>query len=74
MKVAIYSRVMDDEQQQDVQLFFDELNKQNLQPVIFHSFCEKIQNRISLPAGTETFHTPEEITNEIDRLLSTDDD
>src|SRR5438105_5276959 len=70
MKVAIYSRVMEEDQRQDVQLFFDELNKQNLQPVILHSFCEQIQNAVSLPAGTETFQTPEEITSEIEAIIS----
>ena len=35
MKAAIYSRVMVDDQQKDVQLFFDELTKQKIQPVIF---------------------------------------
>ena len=70
MKVAIYSRVMEEDQRHDVQLFFDELNKQNLQPVIFQTFCEKIQNAVSLPAGTETFQTPEEITNEIEAIIS----
>jgi len=38
MKVAIYSRVMDDDQWHDVQLFFDELNSQKIKPVIFRSF------------------------------------
>src|SRR5438045_5379575 len=70
MKVAIYSRVMEEDQRHDVQLFFDELSKQNLQPVIFQTFCEKIQNAVSLPPGTETFQTPEEITNEIEAIIS----
>ena len=70
MKVAIYSRVMDEEQRQDVQLFFDELSKQNLQPVIFHQFSEQIKRTISLPPHTEVFHSPEEITSEIQAIIS----
>src|SRR5438552_2727663 len=70
MKVAIYSRVMDEDQRQDVQLFFDELSKQNLQPVIFHSFFEKIKNSISLPPASETFRYSEEITSEIEAIIS----
>jgi NAD+ kinase len=38
MKAAIYSRIMEDEQQKDVQLFFDELNKQKIEPIIFQHF------------------------------------
>jgi NAD+ kinase len=70
MKVAIYSRVMEEDQRQDVQLFFDELKKQNLQPVIFHSFFEQIKNAIELPSGTEVFQSSEEITNEIQAIIS----
>jgi NAD+ kinase len=70
MKVAIYSRVMEEDQRQDVQLFFDELKKQNLQPVIFHSFFEQIKNAIELPSDTEVFQSSEEITNEIQAIIS----
>ena len=40
MKAAIYSRLMDDEQQNDVQSFFDELANQKIGPVIFHDFFD----------------------------------
>jgi NAD+ kinase len=70
MKVAIYSRVMDEEQRQDLQLFFDELGKQKVKPVIFHQFFEQIQRSISLPADAEIFHAPEEITTEIQAIIS----
>ena len=35
MKVAIYSRVLEDSQQKDLQLFFDELEKLRIEPMIF---------------------------------------
>lgn len=70
MKVAIYSRVMDEDQQQDVQLFFDELEKQKLQPLIFRSFFEQIKDDIRLPADTRVFASPEEITEDIEALVS----
>ena len=70
MKVAIYSRVMEENQRQDVQLFFDELKKQKLQPVIFHSFFEQVKNTITLPSDTEIFHLSEDITNEIQAIIS----
>ena len=52
MKAAIYSRVMVDVQQKDVHLFFDELTKQKIQPVIFRDFFEQIKDAIHLPADT----------------------
>ncbi|HEV8283513.1 MAG TPA: NAD kinase [Chitinophagaceae bacterium] len=70
MKVAIYSRVMEEEQRQDVQLFIDELKKQKLQPVFFHSFFEQIKNTLSLPSDAEVFHSSEEITKEIQAIIS----
>jgi len=70
MKVAIYSRVMEEDQRQDVQLFFDELQKQKLQPVIFRSFFEQIKNTISLPSETDIFQLSEDITNEIQAIIS----
>jgi NAD+ kinase len=70
MKVAIYSRVMEDGQRPDVQLFFDELKKQNLQPVIYQSFFDQIKNRISLPPGAELFHFSDDITSEIQAIIS----
>jgi NAD+ kinase len=70
MKVAIYSRVMEEDQRQDVQLFFEELNKQKLQPIIFHSFFEQIKNSVTLPADTDVFRLSEDITDEIQAIIS----
>ena len=70
MKVADYSRVMEEDQRPDVQLFFDELSKQKLQPVIFNSFFEQIKNSISLTSDTEVFRLSEDITNEIQAIIS----
>src|SRR5882724_2349122 len=70
MKAAIYSRVMEVEQQKDIQLFFDELAKQKIEPIIFYHFFEQIKNNISLPADTKTFSLSEHITEEIEFIIS----
>ena len=41
MKAAIYSRVMEEDQRKDVQLFFDELANQKIEP----SFSSIFLNR-----------------------------
>jgi len=64
MKAAIYSRVMIDEQQPDVQLFFDELTKQKITPVIFLPFFNEIKEKIKLPAIAETFSQSEDLSEE----------
>ena len=50
MKAAIYSRIMEEDQKEDVQIFFDELAKQKIEPVIFHLFFEQIKDNIRFPA------------------------
>ncbi|MBL7729988.1 MAG: NAD kinase [Chitinophagaceae bacterium] len=70
MKAAIYSRVFEDGQQNDVQQFFDELAVQKIEPVIFSSFFEQIKNKINLPADTRTFEGTEDLTNDIEFIIS----
>jgi NAD+ kinase len=70
MKAAIYSRIMGDDQQKDVQLFFDELAKQKIEPVIFQHFFEQIRDIITLPADTKTFSLSEDLTEEIEFIIS----
>ncbi|HWC53608.1 MAG TPA: NAD kinase [Chitinophagaceae bacterium] len=70
MKVAVYSRVMEEEQQKDVQLFFDELARQKIQPVIFQHFFEQIRETIKLPSASLTFSLSEQLTEEIEFIIS----
>jgi NAD+ kinase len=53
-----------------VQLFFDELKKQKLKPVIFHSFFEQIKEVIDLPEDHSVFFLAEEITEDIEFIIS----
>jgi NAD+ kinase len=70
MKVAVYSRVLEEDQQKDVQLFFNELAKQKIEPVIFQHFFEQVKESIKLPSGTATFSLSEELTEEIEFIIS----
>lgn len=70
MKAAIYSRIMEEEQQQNVQIFFDELDKQNIEPVIFTSFYEQIKSHIRLPADTSFFSVSEDLNADIEFIIS----
>jgi NAD+ kinase len=70
MKAAIYSRIMEDDQQKDVQLFFDELNKQRIEPVIFQHFFDQIKGDINLPADTKTFSLAEDLSEEVEFIIS----
>jgi NAD+ kinase len=70
MKAAIYSRVIEDEQRKDIQLFFDELVNQKINPVIFQPFFEQITDKINLPSNTTTFSDSDDLTNEIEFIVS----
>lgn len=70
MKVAIYSRVLESTQQKDIQLFFDELDKERIIPVVFEPFLKQINPYISLPSSTETFSTTSDLNEEIDFFIS----
>jgi NAD+ kinase len=70
MKAAIYSRIMEDEQQKDVQLFFDELTKQKIEPIIFQHFFDQIKDDIKLSADAKTFSIAEDLSEEIEFIIS----
>jgi NAD+ kinase len=70
MKAAIYSRVFENEQQKDVQLFFDELAAQKIGAVVFHDFFQQIKDKVTLPADTQTFSLAEDLSEETEFIIS----
>jgi NAD+ kinase len=70
MMAAIYSRVMEEEQEKDVQLFFDELAKQNIEPVIFQHFYDQIRHKINLPPDSKTFSLSEHLHEDIEFIIT----
>ena len=70
MKAAIYSRIIEEDQLKDVQIFFDELSHQKIEPVIFQHYFEQIKDSINLPADTKTFSLSEDITDDVEFIIS----
>jgi NAD+ kinase len=71
MKVAVYSRALElGPQKDDIQLFFDELQKEEIIPVISTPFLEELHGSIRLPETFQTFSSHEDLTNDIDFLVS----
>src|SRR6476620_1307051 len=71
MKVAVYSRALElGPQKDDIQLFFDELQKEEIIPVISAPFLKELHGSIRLPDTFQTFSSHEDLTNEIDFLVS----
>lgn len=70
MKVAIYSRVIDYDQYNKIQQLLDELDKENIQPVIYQPFFEMIQSSVRFPEKTSVFSDSNDLTEAIDFLIS----
>lgn len=70
MKVAIYSRVIDEDQYNKVQQLLDELDKENIQPVIYKPFYEMIQSSVRFSDKTTVFSDSNDLTDAIDFAIS----
>ena len=70
MKVAIYSRVIEYEFKNEVQRLFDELIRQNLQPVMYKPFLEKIGPALTLPSGITSFTDSDDLDDSIEFIIS----
>lgn len=70
MKVAIYSRVIEDAERGVVQQLLDELQGQKIQPVIYHPFYEKICGVFRFPANLAFFHHSNDLDESVDFLIS----
>ncbi|MBS1668905.1 MAG: NAD kinase [Bacteroidetes bacterium] len=70
MKIAIYSRVIDYEQQSAIQQLFDELAKQQIEPVIYGPFLEKARTSFSLPSNISAFTDSNDLNPSIDFIIS----
>lgn len=62
--------MLDKSQQHDVQLFFDELSREAIVPVVFKPYLDEIRPHISLPDNTLTFASHAELKSDIDFLVS----
>ena len=70
MKVAIYSRIIDEAERIEVQHLFDELKRNNIEPVIHHAFYEKIQSNFKFPPATTKFSESADLDDSIEFLIS----
>jgi NAD+ kinase len=70
MKVAIYSRVIEYEFKTEVQRLFDELIRQNLQPVMYKPFLEKIGPALVLPSNITSFTCSDDLDESIEFIIS----
>jgi NAD+ kinase len=62
--------VLESIQQESIQLFFDELDAEGIIPVIYEPYCNEVKRHLNLPSTTQTFRKHEDLTDDIDFVIS----
>jgi NAD+ kinase len=70
MKVAIYSRVFEQEQQVDIQRLTDQLQQHNIEPVLFHDFYEQIKDAVQFTSTPAVFHSSKDLDDSFECMIS----
>ena len=70
MKVAIYSRGVENEQMKDMQQLFNDLTSNDIEPVFFQDFFNKFYSAVELDSRYSTFNSHEDLDSSIDCMIS----
>ncbi len=70
MRIAIYSRGLENIQLQDLELLIQELEKYGAEPVFFQNFFNLFYSAIKIPCKYSTFTSSEDLDLSIDCLIS----
>jgi len=70
MKAAIYSRVFDEAQLLPLQLFFEALFQQQIEPITYQPLYEQIKDKVRLSEQAKTFTQSAELTEDIEHIIS----
>jgi NAD+ kinase len=70
MKVAIYSRSLGEQEQTELQQLMDELQKQQIQVVVYKTFHQQVSQAIRFPGSLSLFQQSEDLDESIDFVIS----
>lgn len=70
MRVAIYSRVFEEDQHLPLQLFFEALRLRQIEPVIYTPFFLQLQDKIQFSTPVATFSHAHDLTDGIEVIVS----
>jgi NAD+ kinase len=70
MKIAIYSRGVENDQLKDIHKLFEELIKNGVEPVFFQDFFNQFYSSVDLNNQYSTFNSFEDLDSNIDCVLS----
>ena len=70
MRIAIYSRGLEADQQNGIKLLLSELAAYKIEPVIFQDFFNQFYSIINFGDKYSTFNAPEDLIDDIDFIIS----
>jgi NAD+ kinase len=70
MRIAIYSRGLEADQQNGIKLLLSELAAYKIEPVIFQDFFNQFYSTINFGDKYSTFNSPEDLIDDIDCIIS----
>jgi NAD+ kinase len=70
MRIAIYSRGLEADQQNGIKLLLSELAAYKIEPVIFQDFFNQFYSIINFGEKYSTFNSPEDLIDDIDCIIS----
>ena len=70
MKIAIYSRGIENDQHKDMVILLEELKKHQVEPVFFQDFFNQFYSAVNMTDKYSTFNSAEDLDESIDCVLS----
>ena len=70
MKIAIYSRGLEENQHKEINLLLHELEKHDVEPVFFQDFFNSFYSAVKLKTKYSTFNSSADLDESIDCIIS----
>jgi len=70
MKIAIYSRGLEENQHKEIDALLNELEKYKVEPVFYQDFFNKFYSAVDLKTNYSTFNCSEDLDESIDCMIS----
>ena len=70
MKIAIYSRGIENDQHKDIKTFMETLKTYNVEPVFFQDFFNQFYSAVDMQGKYSTFNSAEDLDDSIDFMIS----
>jgi NAD+ kinase len=70
MKIAIYSRGIENDQNKDMDSFLEELYAHNVEPVFFQDYFNKFYSAVTIKGKYSTFNSAKDLDDSIDCMIS----